>query len=153
MEQVSGRAGRRDSAGKVMIQTTNPSHPVIEHVKRHDYVGMYLEEIEKRRQFMYPPFSKIIHLSFRHKDRNIVRDAAHSFAQAIDLVYGKFVVGPAEPIVSRVRNLFLMELLLKLPKDGSFLARCKADLLKQIVALHAEKNFRTVLVVPDVDIV
>jgi primosomal protein N' (replication factor Y) len=102
---------------------------------------------------MYPPFSKIIHLSFRHKDRNIVSDAAHSFAQAIDLVYGKFVVGPAEPIVSRVRNLFLMELLLKLPKDGSFLARCKADLLKQIVALHAEKNFRTVLVVPDVDIV
>lgn len=152
MEQVSGRAGRRDGAGKVMIQTSNPLHPVIEHVKRHDYVGMYLEEIEKRKQFAYPPCSKIIHLTFRHKDRNIVQDAAHVFANALNIPYGKYLVGPAEPVINRVRNLFLMELLLKLPKDGQTISKCKSDLLKQIALLHAEKKFKTVTVVPNVDV-
>ena len=134
-----------------MIQTSNPMHPVIEHVKRHDYTGMYAEEIEKRKQFFYPPFSKVIHLTFRHKDRNTVQDAAHSFAHALQVPYGQYIVGPAEPVINRVRNLFLMELLLKLPKGGAILSKCKSDLLKQIALLHAEKKFRSVVVVPDVD--
>jgi primosomal protein N' (replication factor Y) len=153
MEQVSGRAGRRDGAGKVLIQTGNPMHPVLELVKLHDYNGMYTEEIEKRRQFFYPPCSRIIHLTFRHKDKNVVQDAAQFFANALQTVYGKFIVGPAEPVISRVRNLFLMELLLKLPRDAQILSTCKSDLLKKIAVLHAEKNFRSVTVVPDVDAV
>jgi primosomal protein N' (replication factor Y) len=144
MEQVSGRAGRKD-AGRVMIQTSNPAHPTLEHVKLHDYGGMYNEEIEKRKLFFYPPFSKIIHVSFRHKDRNTVQEAAHSFA------YGQFMVGPAEPVVSRVRNLFLMEMLLKLPRDSNLIAKCKSDLQKQMGILHADKKFRNVIIVPDVD--
>jgi primosomal protein N' (replication factor Y) len=150
MEQVSGRAGRKE-AGKVMIQTSSPVHPVLEHVKRHDYVGMYNEEIEKRKQFFYPPFSKIIHISFRHKDKNIVQDAAHLFAGNLQIPYGKYLVGPAEPVVSRVRNLFLMELLLKLPRDSSMISKCKSNLQKQIASLHAEKKFRALIIVPDVD--
>jgi primosomal protein N' (replication factor Y) len=152
MEQVSGRAGRKD-AGRVMIQTSNPVHPVLEHVKRHDYVGMYNEEIEKRKQFFYPPFSKIIHISFRHKDKNVVQDAAHLFAGSLQISYGKYLVGPAEPVVSRVRNLFLMELLLKLPRNSNMISKCKSDLQKQIALLHADKKFRTVIIVPDVDTV
>lgn len=151
MEQVSGRAGRRDGAGKVLVQTGNPKHPVLEHVKLHDYAGMYLEEIEKRRQFFYPPFSKIIHLTFRHKDRNTVQEAAHAFANALQAAYGKYLVGPAEPVINRVRNLFLMELLLKLPRDIQVLHQCKSDLMKQIATLHADKKFRAVVIVPDVD--
>jgi primosomal protein N' (replication factor Y) len=151
MEQVSGRAGRRDGAGKVLIQTSNPLHPVIEHVKRHDYVGMYLEEIEKRKQFSYPPCSKIIHITFRHKDRNTVQEAAYAFTSALQTAYGNYIVGPAEPVVNRVRNLFLMELLLKLPRGGNTIQNCKADLQKQTALLHADKKFRSVIVVPDVD--
>jgi primosomal protein N' (replication factor Y) len=150
MEQVSGRAGRKD-AGRVMIQTSNPAHPTLEHVKLHDYGGMYNEEIEKRKLFFYPPFSKIIHVSFRHKDRNTVQEAAHSFAKNLHTPYGQFMVGPAEPVVSRVRNLFLMEMLLKLPRDSNLIAKCKSDLQKQMGILHADKKFRNVIIVPDVD--
>jgi primosomal protein N' (replication factor Y) len=150
MEQVSGRAGRKD-AGRVMIQTSNPAHPTLEHVKLHDYGGMYNEEIEKRKLFFYPPFSKIIHVSFRHKDRNTVQEAAHSFAKNLHTPYGQFIVGPAEPVVSRVRNLFLMEMLLKLPRDSNLIAKCKSDLQKQMGILHADKKFRNVIIVPDVD--
>jgi len=150
MEQVSGRAGRKD-AGKVMIQTSNPVHPILEHIKRHDYGGMFNEEIEKRKQFFYPPFSKIIHISFRHKDKNTVQEAAYAFAKSLDIPYGRYIVGPAEPVVSRVRNLFLMEMLLKLPRDSNLVSKCKADLLKQFAILHQDKKFRSVIIVPDVD--
>ncbi|MDQ3847316.1 MAG: primosomal protein N', partial [Bacteroidota bacterium] len=151
MEQVSGRAGRRDSAGRVMIQTGNPQHPVLQHVCHHDYIGMYNEEIEKRRQFFYPPFSRIILLTFKHKERNVVQEAAHHFANLLEVPYSKYLVGPAEPVVNRVRNLYLMELLVKLPRDAQLIAQCKADILKQIAVLHGEKKFSKVIVTPDVD--
>lgn len=151
MEQVSGRAGRRDGAGKVLVQTSNPKHPVLEYVRQHDYRGMYLGEIEKRNQFWYPPFTKIIQLSFRHKDRNIVQEAANLFSNNLQAAYGSYVVGPAEPVVNRVRNLFLMELLVKLPRDGNTINRCKTDLLKQAAILHSARKFRSVVIVHDVD--
>ena len=151
MEQVSGRAGRRDGKGRVMIQTMNPVHPVLQWVGYHDYVGMYQEEIEKRRQFLYPPFTRVIHLSFRDKDRDVVTEAAHQFANSLQVPYGKYMVGPAEPVVNKVRNLFLMEMLLKLPKDGQLIAKCKSDILHACANLHADKRFKKVMVVPDVD--
>jgi len=151
MEQVSGRAGRRDSAGKVLIQTVNPAHPVLLHVARHDYIGMYLEEIEKRRQFFYPPFSRVIQVHFRHRERDVVLDAATQFAQRMELQYGQYLVGPAEPVVNRVRNFFLMELMIKLPRDSGIISRCKADIMRECVQLHAAPRFKKVVVIPDVD--
>ncbi|MEI6946328.1 primosomal protein N' [Paraflavisolibacter sp. H34] len=151
MEQVSGRAGRRNAAGKVLIQTGNPAHPVIEWVRGHDYTGLYRDEIEKRRLFNYPPCSRLVLLTFRHKERAVVQEAAVRYAQALQPVYGNYLVGPAEPVINRVRNLFLMELLLKLPRDSKFLANCKSDLLQQVAVLHADKKFRNVVVVPNVD--
>jgi primosomal protein N' (replication factor Y) len=151
MEQVSGRAGRRDGAGRVMIQTGNPSHPVLQFVAQHDFASMYAEEIEKRKMFFYPPFSRIIHLTFKHKERDAVMEAAYTYSQTLQIPYGKYIVGPAEPVINRVRNMFLMEMLLKLPRDSQTIAKCKSDLLKQIAVLHAEKKFRSVVVVPDVD--
>ncbi len=153
MEQVSGRAGRKDGMGKVMIQTMNPVHPVLMHVAHHDFVGMYNEEIDKRKQFFYPPFSRIINIHFRDRDRDVVFAAAHAYAKALDLAYGKYFVGPAEPVVNRVRNLFLMELLVKLPRDSQLIAKCKSDLLKEVANLHAIAKFKKVIVVPDVDAV
>lgn len=151
MEQVSGRAGRRDNAGRVIIQTINPLHPVLQQVAAHDYEGMYKEEIEKRKQFFYPPFSRVIQLHFRHKERDVVTDAAHQFANALQTCYGNYMVGPAEPVVNRVRNMFLMELLFKIPKNSQIILKCKKDILSESAKLHAEKRFRNVIIIPDVD--
>lgn len=153
MEQVSGRAGRRAGTGRVMIQTSNPTHPILQYVAHHDYAGMYAEEIEKRRMFGYPPYTRVIHVTLRHKERDVVTEAAHRFAEALHFSYGSYMVGPAEPVVNRVRNMYLMELLLKLPRDGHTINRCKEDIQKQTAVLHSEKRFRNVVVIPDVDAV
>lgn len=151
MEQVSGRAGRKDEAGKVLIQASNPAHPVLKYVQEHDYKTMYMEELEKRKQFSYPPFSRIIHLSFKHKIKEVVSRAALHYANMLKSKYEKYLVGPAEPVISRIRNQYLMELLLKLPRDAKLIARCKKDMLEYIAVLHNEKSFRSVTVIADVD--
>jgi primosomal protein N' (replication factor Y) len=151
MEQVSGRAGRKESTGKVMIQTIQPQHPLLQLVQRHDYKSMYQTEIESRKQFFYPPFSRIIHVTFRHKLKEVVEAGAHYFANGLKVKYGDFLVGPAEPVISRVRNQYLMELLIKLPRDAKLMARCKQDMLGQVVTLHQHKSFKSVTVVMDVD--
>lgn len=160
MEQVSGRAGRKldpsagaEATAAVLIQTSQPLHPVLRYVQQHDYKKMFADELEKRKQFFYPPFSRIIHLSFRHKIKEIVFQAAHRFADALKNRYGDYLVGPAEPVVSRVRNQYLMELLLKLPKDRKVIMACKKAITEQAAILHQEKRFRSVVIVPDVDVV
>ena len=159
MEQVSGRAGRKPIAqagtnggGTVLIQTFQPSHPVLQYVQMHDYKKMFADELDKRKQFYYPPYSRLIKLTFKHKLKEIVEAAAYQFANVLKVKYGNYLVGPAEPVVGRILNQYLMELLLKLPKDRSLLTQCKIDILEQTVALHAEKRFRSVVIVPDVDV-
>jgi primosomal protein N' (replication factor Y) (superfamily II helicase) len=153
MEQVSGRAGRKEATGKVLVQTSQPAHPVLQFVQQHDYKKMVEEELEKRKQFFYPPFSRIIHISFRHKMKDVVERAAHHYADALRNKYGQYIVGPAEPVINRIRNQYLMEMLLKLPRDTKTIAQCKKDLLDQIAVLSNEKSYRSVTVIADVDAV
>jgi primosomal protein N' (replication factor Y) len=151
MEQVSGRAGRREETGRVLIQTSQPTHPVLQYVQQHDYKRMYKEEMEKRKQYFYPPFSRVIHIQFRHKLKGVVEQAALQFAANLKNKYGDYITGPAEPVIARIRNLYLMELLFKLPKDRVFLQKCKEAILEQIAVLHNDKRFRSVGIIPDVD--
>ena len=151
MEQVSGRAGRKEKTGRVLIQTGQPNHPVLQFVQQHDYKKMYTEEIAKRKQFAYPPFTRTIQLSFRHKIKEVVERAAEEFANALKRKYNSFIVGPAEPVINRVRNQFLMEMLLKLPRDTKTISQCKKDILDQVAILHQDKRFRSVVIVADVD--
>ena len=153
MEQVSGRAGRKEATGKVLVQTTNPAHPLLQLVQQHDYKTMFAEELEKRKQFFYPPFSRIIHISFKHKIKEVAERAAQVYADALKNRYGQYIVGPAEPVINRIRNQYLMEMLLKLPRDGKTIHQCKKDLLEQVAILHQHKSFRSVTVVADVDAV
>jgi len=81
MEQVSGRAGRKpaspagsEATGKVLVQTANPTHPGLQLVQQHDYKKMFTEELEKRKQFFYPPFTKLIHITFKHKLKEVVKE-------------------------------------------------------------------------------
>ena len=151
IEQVSGRAGRKQSTGKVMIQTSQPDHPVLLYAKAHDYTGMFNAELEKRKQFHYPPFSRLIQVSFRHKDKQLVEAAAMQYTGSVQKKYGAYLTGPAEPLVNRVRNQYLMELMMKLPLDSALIRQCKQDLLEAVALLHQAREFRGVTVVPDVD--
>ena len=151
MEQVSGRAGRKDTQGKVLVQVRNPQHPVLIKVQQHDYKSFYAEEIDARRQFFYPPFSRIINILFRHSRPEIVAAAAQFFAAQLSPHLGNYMIGPAPPVVNKIRNLYLMELMLKLPKDGVTIHNAKQLIYTSTAMMHADKKFRSVQVVPDID--
>ena len=153
MEQVSGRAGRKDGEGKVLVQVANIQHPVLAYVKAHDYRLFFKNEIEGRQRFFYPPLSRIILITFKHKLKEIVEEGAHLFANNLKNGFGKYLVGPAEPVVGRVRNQFLMELLWKLPKDTHTINLAKQAIQQQIASMSITKKIPGVVVIPDVDAV
>ena len=151
MEQVSGRAGRKDERGKVLIQTTQVNHPVLQFVQQHDYKKMFEYELENRRQFFYPPFSRIIQITLKHKVKEVVDDIAEKLGAALQKDLHNFVVGPAAPVVSRIRNQYLMELLIKLPLDMKQIQRYKQVIRNHFNLLLAEKRFKGVVMIADVD--
>lgn len=151
MEQVSGRAGRKEESATVIVQTTQPQHPLLQLVQKHDFISMFESEIKKRKEFAYPPFSRIIQITFRHKMKDVVDRASKLFAQSLHAKYGNYLVGPAEPVVARIRNLYLMELLVKLPRDSRMIAQCKKDIFEQMAILHQHRSYRSVLFSIDVD--
>jgi len=151
MEQVSGRAGRKSEEGKVLIQVSDTKHPVLHFVQQHNYKAFFDYEIQGREKFFYPPFSRLILLSFRHKSKETATDAALQFASQLQSSLGKYIIGPTEPVINRIRNQYRMELLLKLPKDSVFIQRVKSIIKEQIAILQQHKTFRSVVIIADVD--
>jgi primosomal protein N' len=151
MEQVSGRAGRKDGVGLVLIQVANTSHPVLGYVQAHDYRLFFQQEIAMRQTFHYPPFSRVIRVTFRHRDKDVGREAAQFFANNLKKDLGSYLVGPAEPVIARVRNQYLMELLLKLPKDGHTISFAKTVIQQQTAIVQNSRQWKSVVIIPDVD--
>ncbi len=151
MEQVSGRAGRKHEQGKVMIQAMNVQHPVLQLVQQHDYDKFYHFEIAGRKEFFYPPFSRVVVLTLKHKDKDIVNAAAEKLAALLRQDLNDLVVGPAAPVIGRLRNMYLMEIMLKLPKEPGMSLKYKKVIRNHIDLLLSEKLYKTVNVVADVD--
>ena len=151
MEQVSGRAGRKGERGKVMIQAAKINHPVLLFVQQHDFKRFFDFEIENRKRFFYPPFSRLIKIILKHKMKEVVTEAADKLGDALKKDMHDFVIGPAAPVVNRIRSLYLMEILLKLPKDAQMLQQYKKVIVNHFNLLHAEKKFRSVVLIADVD--
>ena len=120
LEQVAGRAGRRAEApGKVVIQTYTPGHPVISHVKSHDYKAFFKEELEQRRQFCYPPFARVINVYIKHRDRSVADKEARCYAARMRELLGNRVNGPIEPAVERVASLYIRQIMLRIENTAS----------------------------------
>jgi primosomal protein N' (replication factor Y) len=150
MEQVSGRAGRKEGGGKVILQIHQRYHPVIDWVKQHDYAGFYTFEIDKRKQFGYPPYTRLIKLICKHKEDALAADACLALQQAI-IKTGCWISAPSQPPVNRVRNQFIWELLLKLPKNQAQIQQIKVAIQQSIVAVQTHAHFRSVRIFADVD--
>jgi len=151
MEQVSGRAGRKNDVGRVLIQVNNIHHPVLQFVKAHDYKALYDFEIEGRRNYHYPPFTRLIHIAFRHKENHIAEEAANIFTMALKKDFEKYITGPAQPVINRIRNQYLWDVLFKLPKNAQIMQQCKLQIEQQTAILKFNKRYRSVDIVPDVD--
>jgi primosomal protein N' (replication factor Y) (superfamily II helicase) len=150
MAQVSGRAGRKSKRGKVIIQTRNPFHSVVRYVIDNDYSSMYESQIAERNTFRYPPIYRLIQLTLKHKDAEKLNKSAREFAISLRKVFGGRILGPEFPMVSRVRNEYLKNILLKIEKDYS-LSKAKTSLQTIIENFRNDKDHKGVRVVIDVD--
>lgn len=150
MAQVSGRAGRKQKRGKVIIQSYNPYHAVIRYVIDNNYDLMYRSQVQERKLFKYPPFFRIIELQVQHKDPNFVNAAANELALALRQQLGKRVLGPEYPIVSRIKNLYLKNILIKLEKSEKT-APMKTRIADIIDAFNTRSQYKAARVVVDVD--
>ncbi len=150
MTQVSGRCGRKNKRGLVVLQTSTPEHPVVQQVLQHDFTLMYETQYAQRLQFQYPPFVRMIEITLKHKDINTVKNAAFEFANRMRSVFGSRVLGPVEPAVSRIQNLYLRQVLLKVENTAS---PVKAkELLQEIIHnLLSDNSYRRLIVSIDVD--
>lgn len=151
MEQVSGRAGRKNNNGSVLIQVSQIHHPVVQFVKEHDYFGFYQFEISNRKQFSYPPFSRLIRILCKHKENEIAEKAANFFLKSLTPEMQRTVLGPAQPIVNRVRNKFIWELYVKISTQSNQLQIAKKQLSHYIGLLQIHPSYKTVQIIIDID--
>ena len=150
MVQVSGRAGRKNKTGKVIIQTYSPYHSVIRYVVDNLYNEMYDSQILERRNFHYPPFYRLIKFSLKHKDYQLLNNAAHEFTSLLRKEFGSAVLGPEYPMVSKVRGLFVKDCMLKLPK-GKSNVQMKTFVKNSILQFRGIGIYKAVRLIIDVD--
>ena len=150
MEQVSGRAGRKGDKGKVIIQTYQPYHPVILNVISHDYVKFYEEQMPIRRQFNYPPYSRLVMIKLRDVDNIKVNKAADELAKIFRHVFKENLLGPEYPIVSRVKNQYIKQMIIKINKELN--SNKVKDYIKNTIEDFKHNNeFKSVKIQIDVD--
>ena len=150
MTQVSGRAGRHGDNGKVIIQTYNPSHQVIANVMDADYQALYGEQIQERRIFGYPPYFRMIEITLRHRESDVLSAAADWMAHALRTAFAGRVLGPEYPIVSRIRGLYLKVITLRFERNEA-IADAKQVILKIGEDLGKQTGWSGVTVHYDVD--
>ena len=151
LTQVSGRAGRRDKQGKVVIQTYDPNHRVIKQVIENNYADLYVTEMEERKSFKYPPYYRIISLDVKHKNPEILYNQAEYLATELRKHFGDRVVGPEPPLVSRVRNYYIKTIMLKFEKDAISIVKAKTLMREIITQFQTTKLSKGSIVQPDVD--
>jgi primosomal protein N' (replication factor Y) len=150
MAQVSGRAGRKNKRGKVIIQTQNPEHSIIDEVVNNNYLSMYTNQLLDRKNFNYPPYYRLIEMKVIHKDVNMVNLASKYIADNLKQHFGKRVLGPEFPLVSRIRNLYHKTILLKIEREGS-VVQAKKIISDLLVQFKSTPDFKSVRIQIDVD--
>lgn len=150
MMQVAGRAGRRNDRGRVVIQTSQPKHPVIRFVASGDYHTMANSELAERRAFGYPPYSHLIRLLMRHEEYNLLHHAAHALATVMRKKFGARVMGPVSAALEMLRGEHRAEILLKI-ESGASMQRARTLLREAIATVEGDPQYKTVKISVDVD--
>ncbi|MDZ4845951.1 MAG: primosomal protein N' [Chitinophagales bacterium] len=150
IQQVSGRAGRKGHASKVLIQTFDAEHPVLDFILKNDFENFFYREMNFRKEFDYPPYTRLIHLVLKHKERKTVQNAARDFARLLAENFQGTILGPVTPPISMMKNLYLQDILLKIPKTAALNAN-KHALVQSIEKLKLKVEYKSVRVDVDVD--
>ena len=148
--QVSGRAGRKNKQGQVVIQTRQPQHPVLQNLISYKQKNMMEILLAERQNFKYPPFYKLIIISLKHRNSDFLNDAASVFFSLLNPLLGTRVIGPEYPVIGRIKGLYIKNIMIKFESNAS------ANSVKKIILeaknnFYSSKDFQTVKIVFDVD--
>ncbi|MDW3211276.1 MAG: primosomal protein N' [Reichenbachiella sp.] len=150
--QVSGRAGRKDDKGKVILQTGEPDEPLLYKIRTGDYKSFFQAEILERQNFKYPPFYRLIKVILKHKEKNILQDASKKYASRLIGELGRQrVLGPQQPVISRIRNLYIEEIYIKIEKKKISINKVKELVYKLGLEVKQHNEFKTLRLYFDVD--
>ncbi len=149
--QVAGRAGRRAKKGKVIIQTFNPEHPVVIETQRYDYANFYKRELIERKNFLYPPYYRIIIITVKHKRPEVAEKAAIKMGQLLKTKLGNRIMGPSVPGIARLRGLYQQQIIIKMEKNKQVIEGIKAYITEVKNDVLFEKGRSSVRIVIDVD--
>jgi primosomal protein N' (replication factor Y) len=151
LTQVSGRAGRKNKQGKVIIQTSVPQHHVIQEVLQQRYEYLFVNELEERKKFLYPPFFRLIRLVVKHKDYNTAHEASQHLRDLLYKRLGEHIIGPESPHVSRIRNQYIKEMLIKIDRNATYLQDVKKFIRDQVLQTQSTDAFKRVIIYADAD--
>jgi primosomal protein N' (replication factor Y) (superfamily II helicase) len=148
--QVAGRAGRKNKRGKVIIQTFTPQHWLLEMIKDGTYELFYEKEIRERHHFGYPPFVRMMRVTLKHKEDDVVEQVSIEMSKVLRAVLGDKLLGPEKPYIPRINNYYLRQLLIKMDKrpESLELKSRLVDMMKQVLL---QPQFRQVRLALDVD--
>lgn len=150
MSQVSGRAGRKNGRGFVIIQTSQPKNPVIINVIHNNYYNLFQQQLEERRNFNYPPFSRLVEITFKNKNIIKLNHTCEIAAKLFKSTFGTRVMGPEFPLISKIQDFYLKKFLFKLEKSISI--KKSKDLLKRSIdEMYSIPSCQPVTVSVDVD--
>ncbi len=152
IEQVAGRAGRTETEGVVAIQTRQPDNPLFTYLTAHDYEGYFNHEIGERQQFNYPPFTRIIYIYLKHRDKDALDTISTRYGNRLRELFGNRIFGPDEPLISRIQSLHIKKIMLKVELNAS-MSKVKRILRDVYEEMHAANipGIRSAVVYYDVD--
>lgn len=151
LTQVAGRGGRSDEQGEVMVQTYMPEHGVIQQVVAYDYWAMYSVQLAERKLHGYPPFVKLIRITLKHRNPQLVEDAGKWMSNGLRHIPSLQVLGPVEPAIARVRNEYLREILVKFSPQVSA-NNIKKAIHQLVDSFETIGAYRSVRVIIQVDV-
>ena len=149
--QVAGRAGRREKQGRVIIQTFNPQHPVIRETRDHDHVAFYARELKERKEFVYPPFFRLINITIKHKKPEIAEETAKVLASKLKAKLGNRVMGPSVPGISRIRGFYIQNIIIKMEKNLEVVQKVKSLISLIKTEMNQVASLKSARIIVNVD--
>lgn len=150
MLQVAGRAGRRDKAGEVVVQTSDPEHPVFAALSEQGYQHFATAQLRERQMFNYPPFSRLIRITLRHISPERLAKAASQLGVELRSKFGGRVLGPVTPLVDRIRQEYIVQIIIKIENGASF-SRAKEIVSDHLTALQKSPTTKGLTTICDID--
>lgn len=150
MAQVSGRAGRKNKQGLVVLQTKSVDHAIIHQVMANDYNGMYVAQLTERQLFRYPPYFRLVYVYLKNRNADLLEVMAHTMAEKLRAVFGNRILGPDKPPVSRIQTLYIKKIVVKI-ETGASMVKVREQLLRVQREMIENERFRSLIVYYDVD--